>query len=141
MGFDLYGAGRAAASLLGTDGVNQCLLPFNSSKSLWVNQIQGAYSLLYPWIHLDYGNRDETNAAIKLAFLIHDTTNMHFGAYSVPGSTNVMDIPLIPRERLFSTGINPTKAISVERQTASSMEAVNSTVFVKGDSPIISYGV
>jgi hypothetical protein len=79
--------------------------------------------------------------AIKLAFKIHDTTNMHFGAYSTPGNTVVSDIPLIPREKIFSTGATPSKAPSLEVQTAASMESVNRTILVKADSTVISYGV
>lgn len=141
MGFDTYGAGRAAATLIGTDGINQSMLPMNTTKSMWTMQIQGVYSLIYPWLHMNYGNRDETNMAIKLAFITHDTTNMHGGLFSSPGSTAVMDIPLIPRERLFSTGMTPSKSTNLERQTAATMESANTSVLVKADSPIVSYGV
>ena len=90
---------------------------------------------------MDYPNRDEVNMAIKLAFTTHDSTNMHNGYGSSPGSTNVQDAPLIPREKIYSTGMTPTKSPSLEAQMASSMEAVNTTIIVKADSTVLSYGV
>lgn len=139
MGFDLYGAGKAAMALVGNDGTNQSSLPMNSRKSLWAEQIRGSFSLLYPHMHEAYANRDELNMAIKLAFKTHDMTNPHTG--DRPGNTLIMDTPLIPRERLYTYGITPTKSTDPERQTASSMEAINTSVLIKADSTVTSYGV
>lgn len=141
MGFDLFGAGKAATSLLGTDGTNQNSLPMNASKSVWSTQLVGLYSLIYPNQHKDYPNRDEVNMAIKQAFKTHDSTNMHNGYGSSPGNTNVQDAPLIPREKTYSTGATPSKATNLETQQASSMESVNTTIIVKADSTVQSYGV
>jgi hypothetical protein len=141
MGLDLYGAGRAASSLLGTDGVNQTCLPMNATKSVWNTQIMGLYSLLYPYIHTDYANRSELDMQFKLAFQTHDSTNMHFGEYSIPGNTTLMPTPLIPREKMFTTGMTPSKTTSLEKQTAATMETVNTKILVKADSPVVSYGV
>lgn len=141
MGFDLYGATQAATELLSVDGVNQSLLPMNASKSIWNTQIQGVYSLIFPFLHIDFGLRIETDLAIKMAFLAHHSSNGHSGIGSTPGATVLQPIPFSPREKTFSTGFTPAKSSDPIKQAASSMEMINTQILYKADSPVVSYGV
>ena len=85
---DYIGAQQAAASLQasGDQAANIDLatvdLPMVGPKSIWSNQIQGAYDLIFPYLHEDYPLRTETDQAIFSSFKLHHAGHKHNGKKS-----------------------------------------------------------
>lgn len=105
MGFDLAGATFAAGALIGNKNVRQSALPYFTIKSIWRNQIEGAYNLIFPLIHQDFCTKEESNITLKTAFAKHDMSNFHNGEGSTPGNTAVPEMTFIPKESMNNAGL------------------------------------
>lgn len=85
---DYLGAQQAAATLQasGDQASNVDLisvdLPMIGEKNKWANQIQGAYDLIFPYMHEDYPLRTETDEAIFASFKLHHAGHKHNGKKS-----------------------------------------------------------
>jgi len=94
---DIAGATKVAKELLLNPEMASSA-PFITSKTDWSTQINGAYNLLFPFIHVDYPVRTEVISyvvqKITDAFKDHNQYNYHFGAYSSPG----IDVPVMPTQ-------------------------------------------
>lgn len=94
---DIAGATKAASKLMLNPSFASSA-PFITQKADWTVQLNGAYNLLFPYIHTDFPVRDEVIEyvveKITNALVDHNSTNMHFGSYSTAG----IDVPIMPTQ-------------------------------------------
>ena len=82
--------------------INLAVIP---SKMQWNIQIQGAYDLIYPYLHQDYPTREEVFMALQMSFQMHHASNKHFGKYSYNSNTpDAQQTQNIPRETVNLQG-------------------------------------
>lgn len=98
---DIDSATESAKTLMRAGANSITNLPMVSKKGDWKTQITGVYDLIFPDLNKDFPTRMELLQTLTNMLSLHNTSNLHNGYLSSPGTPTPCTVSSIPKEQII----------------------------------------